>query len=164
MSPSDFATADIDKVLNDLTTNEAILLTAGVGVWHTHAVDRLGIPAIKVYHSPPTLNLYAHDHSHLLGQRWTEWYSRKPFLHGNTREMFASKPQSPFKTCLALLIPDQSSTALGATWDTTLIEEVGLKLLAEEAKLRAASLVLAPTCNIQRVSCFFFRGGYQAFL
>ena len=44
-----------------------------------------------------------------------------------------------------------SATARGATWDTELIEEAGLKLLAEEAKLRAASLILAPTCNIQRV-------------
>ncbi|KAG6825905.1 hypothetical protein H0H92_001914 [Tricholoma furcatifolium] len=43
-----------------------------------------------------------------------------------------------------------SSTALGATWDTQLVEEVGLKLLAPEAKLRAVSLILAPTCNIQR--------------
>jgi beta-glucosidase len=32
------------------------------------------------------------------------------------------------------------------------VKEVGLKLLAEEAKLRAASVILAPTCNIQRVS------------
>ena len=45
----DFATADIDKVLDELTTDEAILLTAGVGFWHTHSVDRLGIPAIKVF-------------------------------------------------------------------------------------------------------------------
>ena len=50
MPPSDFATADIDKVLNDLTTAEAILLTAGdpEGLWYTQSVDRLGIPAIKV--------------------------------------------------------------------------------------------------------------------
>ena len=48
MPPSDFATADIDKVLNDLTMEEAILLTAGVEWWHTHSVDRLGIPAFKV--------------------------------------------------------------------------------------------------------------------
>ena len=47
--------------------------------------------------------------------------------------------------------PSQSATALGATWDTKLIEEVGLKLLASEAKLRSASVILAPTCNIQRV-------------
>lgn len=47
-----------------------------------------------------------------------------------------------------------SATALGATWDTELIEEVGLKLLAGEAKLRAAPVILAPTCNIQRVRLF----------
>ena len=35
-----------------------------------------------------------------------------------------------------------------------LIEEVGLKLLAEEAKLKSASMLLGPTCNIQRVSTF----------
>ena len=49
MPPSDFATADIDKVLNELTTDEAILLSAGVGFWYTHSIDRLGIPAIKVF-------------------------------------------------------------------------------------------------------------------
>jgi len=48
MSPSDFANADVEDVLNNLTIQEAILLTAGVGFWHTHAVERLGVPAIKV--------------------------------------------------------------------------------------------------------------------
>jgi hypothetical protein len=48
MPPSNFATADIDKVLNDLTTAEAILLTAGEGLWHTQSIARLGVPAIKV--------------------------------------------------------------------------------------------------------------------
>ena len=32
----------------------------------------------------------------------------------------------------------------------SLIHAVGLKLLSEEAKLKAASVLLAPTCNIQR--------------
>ena len=48
----------------------------------------------------------------------------------------------------------QSATALGATWDTKLIETVGFKLMAKEAKLRAVSLILAPTVNIQRVRMF----------
>lgn len=43
-----------------------------------------------------------------------------------------------------------SSTAMGATFDTELIQEMGLKLLAEESKSRGASILLAPTCNIQR--------------
>lgn len=42
-------------------------------------------------------------------------------------------------------------TALGATWDITLIGEVGFKLLSEDAKRKAASVILAPTCNIARV-------------
>ncbi len=49
MPPSDFANANLDQVVEALTTDEAILLTAGVGFWHTHAIERLGIPAIKVY-------------------------------------------------------------------------------------------------------------------
>lgn len=40
---------------------------------------------------------------------------------------------------------------MGATFDSELLHTVGLKLLAPEAKLKAASLILAPTCNIQRV-------------
>jgi beta-glucosidase len=46
----------------------------------------------------------------------------------------------------------KSATAMGATWDVDLIEDVGLNLLAEEAKLKATSLILGPTCNMQRVS------------
>ncbi|KAI0315155.1 glycoside hydrolase family 3 protein [Amylostereum chailletii] len=113
MAPSDFAQADIDEIVEQLTTEEAIALIAGVGFWHTHAVPRLGIPAVKVSDGP---NGIRGNH----------------FVMG-----------TPAK-CLP------SATALGATWDTSLIEEVGLKLLAEEAKLRAASVALARTCNIQR--------------
>lgn len=48
MPPSDFASANVDDIVAQLTTDEAILLTAGVGFWHTHEIPRLGIPAIKV--------------------------------------------------------------------------------------------------------------------
>ncbi|KAF8061827.1 beta-glucosidase [Lyophyllum atratum] len=113
MAPSDFAKANLDEIMDSLTTDEAILLTAGVGFWHTHKIERLGVPAIKVSDGPNG-------------------------IRGN--HFFMGTPAK----CLP------SATALGATWDTQLIEEVGLKLLAPEAKLRAASVVLAPTCNIQR--------------
>ncbi|KAF9012112.1 glycoside hydrolase family 3 protein [Hymenopellis radicata] len=113
MPPSDFANANIDDIVEQLTSDEAILLTAGVGFWHTHAIERLGVPAIKVSDGPNG-------------------------VRGN--HFFMSTPAK----CLP------SSTAMGATWDTDLIQLVGLKLLAEESKLRAASLILAPTCNIQR--------------
>ncbi|KAF9047159.1 glycoside hydrolase family 3 protein [Hymenopellis radicata] len=113
MAPSDFANANIDDVVEQLTTDEAILLTAGVGFWYTHQVDRLGIPAIKVSDGPN-------------GVRGGHFFMGTP------------------AKCLPC------STAMGATWDTDLIERVGLKLLAEEASLRAASVILGPTCNIQR--------------
>src|ERR1700744_4157173 len=48
MAPSDFAKANLDEIMEKLTTDEAILLSAGVGFWHTYAIDRLGGPAIKV--------------------------------------------------------------------------------------------------------------------
>lgn len=48
MPPSDFAKANIDEIVDKLTTDEAISLTAGVGFWHTHAIERLGVPAVKV--------------------------------------------------------------------------------------------------------------------
>lgn len=52
MAPSDFKNANIDEVVEQLTTDEAILLTAGVGFWHTHGVPRLNVPAIKVSDGP----------------------------------------------------------------------------------------------------------------
>ncbi|OSD02184.1 glycoside hydrolase family 3 protein [Trametes coccinea BRFM310] len=113
MPASDFAKADLSEVVEQLTTDEAILLTAGVGFWHTHAVPRLGIPAIKVSDGPNG-------------------------IRGN--HFFMSTPAK----CLP------SATAMAATFDTALMERVGLELLAEEAKLKAASVLLGPTCNTQR--------------
>lgn len=115
MPPSDFAHANVADIVEQLTTEETIQLIAGVGFWKTHAVDRLGVPAVKVSDGP---NGIRGNH----------------FVMG-----------TPAK-CLP------SATAMGSTWDPQLIHEVGLKLLAAEAKLRAASVILAPTCNIQRVN------------
>jgi len=47
MPPSDFAKANLDEVVDKLTMEEAISLIAGVGFWHTAAVERLGVPAVK---------------------------------------------------------------------------------------------------------------------
>ncbi|THH05144.1 hypothetical protein EW145_g5010 [Phellinidium pouzarii] len=113
MAPSDFANADIPSVVEKLTLEEAIALIAGVGFWHTHGVERLGIPAVKVSDGPN-------------GVRGNFFFMGTP----------------------AKCLP--SATALGATWDTELMNDVGAKLLAPEAKLRSSSVILAPTCNIQR--------------
>ncbi|KAF5369139.1 hypothetical protein D9757_011062 [Collybiopsis confluens] len=116
MAPSDFSKENLDNIIDQLTQDEAISLIAGVGFWHTHAVERLGIPAIKaraIFDGPNG-------------------------IRGN--HFFMGTPAK----CLP------SATALGATWNPKLIEVIGLKLLAGEAKLRGASVALAPTCNIQR--------------
>ncbi|KAG8854733.1 hypothetical protein FRB91_003186 [Serendipita sp. 411] len=110
---SSFANADLDKIVDSLTQEEAIGLIGGVGNWHTHAIPRLGVPAIKVSDGPNG-------------------------IRGN--HFFLSTP--------AKTIP--SATALGATFDQELVFKVASHLLAPEAKLRAASVVLAPTVNIQR--------------
>ncbi|EJT97239.1 hypothetical protein DACRYDRAFT_18936 [Dacryopinax primogenitus] len=41
---------------------------------------------------------------------------------------------------------------MAATWDLDLVGEVAAKILAPECKLKAASMLLGPTCNIQRVN------------
>jgi beta-glucosidase len=50
MTLSDFAKADLQSLVDQLSLEEAISLIAGVGFWQTHAIPRLGIPAVKVYH------------------------------------------------------------------------------------------------------------------
>jgi len=94
MPPSDFAKVDVQDIVDQLTTDEAILLTAGVGFWHTHAVPRLSIPAIKTSDGPNG-------------------------IRGN--HFFMGTPAK----CLP------SATGMAATFDTELMHEVGLKLLAQ---------------------------------
>ena len=48
MPPSDFANANINEILDKLSTEEAVKLIASVGFWYTASIERLGIPAIKV--------------------------------------------------------------------------------------------------------------------
>jgi beta-glucosidase len=42
----------VDGLLAELTLEEKASLTAGVDMWHGHAVERLGIPALKVSDGP----------------------------------------------------------------------------------------------------------------
>lgn len=61
MAPSDFAKADVKSIVEQLTLEEAIALTAGVGFWHTHGIPRLGVPPIKV-NSETTFSLHGLTH------------------------------------------------------------------------------------------------------
>ena len=44
--------ADIDKLINEMTLDEKISMLAGADLWHTNAVERLGIPVLKVTDGP----------------------------------------------------------------------------------------------------------------
>jgi beta-glucosidase len=53
--------ARIDQLLGELTVDEKAAMAAGVDLWHTAAVTRLGIPALKVTDGPGGAR----------GERWT---------------------------------------------------------------------------------------------
>ncbi len=44
--------ANIEELIKQMTTEEKISLLAGVDLWHTVAIPRLGIPQIKVTDGP----------------------------------------------------------------------------------------------------------------
>src|SRR5579872_1764799 len=44
--------ARVEALLGQLTLEEAIALTSGVDTWHAAAVERLGIPGLKVTDGP----------------------------------------------------------------------------------------------------------------
>lgn len=54
-------TARIDALLAELTLDEKAVMVAGVDLWHTASVPRLGIPALKVTDGPAGAR----------GERWT---------------------------------------------------------------------------------------------
>ncbi|HVN16784.1 MAG TPA: glycoside hydrolase family 3 C-terminal domain-containing protein [Anaerolineales bacterium] len=103
---------DIDKLIKQMTLEEKISLLAGADLWHTVAIPRLGIPAIKMTDGPN-------------GARGA-WGNMGP---------------------ASALFP--IGTALGATWNTELVERIGAAL-ADEVKAKGAHILLAPTVNIHR--------------
>ncbi|KAJ4286210.1 hypothetical protein N0V88_008073 [Collariella sp. IMI 366227] len=106
------AALDIDRIISELSINEKVSLLSGNDAWHTFAVPRLGVPAIRTTDGPN-------------GARGTRYFNGVP------------------SACLPC------GTALGATFDTDLIFELG-RLLAAECKAKGAHVLLGPTINIQR--------------
>ncbi|KAK4699085.1 beta-glucosidase, partial [Phenoliferia sp. Uapishka_3] len=117
-----FALADLHQVLSELSTTEKISLLAGPNWWNTTPIPRVGVPSIKSSDGP----------------------------NGKSAFLVAAGLGGAGDGALitpATAIPCE--TALAATFDTELIQKVG-GLLARECRAKGASLLLAPTCNIQR--------------
>ena len=92
--------------------DEQVSLLAGADFWHTVAIERAGIPAMRVSDGPA-------------GARGT---------------LFEGGPASVNIPC---------GTSLAATWDPSLVEEIG-HLLGKEARAKGARVLLAPTVNLHR--------------
>ena len=103
----------IDELLDGMRLEEQVALLAGADFWTTVAVERLGIPKIKVSDGP------------------------------NGARGGGSLVGGVKSACFPVAI------ALGATWDPGLARAMGVAL-AEEARTKAARVLLAPTVNIQR--------------
>lgn len=103
---------DIESLLQQLTLEEKIRLLAGADNWQTHAIERLGIPSLKVSDGP-----------------------------NGARGAWGSL--AAFSACTPV------GTALAATWNPALVEQIGA-LLGDETRAKGADVLLAPTVNLHR--------------
>jgi beta-glucosidase len=106
--------ARVETILQEMSVEEKVSLIAGVSMWTTAPIERLGVPAIKVSDGPN-------------GAR-----GGGGFVGGAVSS-----------ACFPVGI------SLASTWNTALIEQIGIAL-AEETKSKGAHMLLAPTVNIHR--------------
>jgi len=104
--------ARIESLLAELSLEEKAALCAGSGMWTTTAVERLGIPRLKLSDGP-------------IGVRGGHLGS------GTTAACFPN------------------ASALGATWNSELLQEIGVAL-GQEAHSKDVHVVLGPTVNLHR--------------
>lgn len=82
-------------------------------------------------------------------ERWTEWSSRHSLFYGSSSCLYDNPPLHYRPGPLIANAGFPCGTALGATWDTELIQKCGA-LQGEEAIAKGASVILGPTVNMQR--------------
>ena len=94
-------TFDVEQVMSELTLEEKAALVSGGDLWHTVAIERLGVPAIMCSDGPHGLRaqLEGQDHGGLL----------------------ASVPATCFPT----------ASAIASSWDVELIREIGAAIAHE---------------------------------
>lgn len=111
---------DIEKVLKELTLEEKAGLCMGADVWHTAAVERLGIPSIRLADGP----------------------------HGLRKQSEAEENNvSITKSLPATCFPPAALTS--CSFNRELIYKLG-EAIADEAILKDVDVVLGPAVNIKR--------------
>ncbi|HUK82390.1 MAG TPA: glycoside hydrolase family 3 C-terminal domain-containing protein [Verrucomicrobiae bacterium] len=111
----------IEDLLARMTLEEKVEMLSGTG-FDSKPNARLGIPAIKMADGPQ-------------GVRINFWRPRR----GSTRTNAVPVPSTAFPC----------GSALAATWDTDLIQQVG-RTIGQEARTLNKDMMLAPCVNIQR--------------
>ncbi len=101
----------IDKLLASLTLEEKVSLLSGISMWQTAAVERLGIPSLKLSDGP----------------------------NGVRGTMTTGASSACFPV----------GSALGATWNPVLLEQLG-HALAGECRTKDVQVLLGPTINLHR--------------
>jgi beta-glucosidase len=126
-APYKAARAPVDKRVADLlsrmTLEEKATMLSGSGWMESTAVERLGIPAIKMADGPMGIRSWAGSSA------------------------ITSAANTPVKV-LTTSFP--SGVAMAATWDTELVQREG-QAIGQEVKALGRDMILGPTVNINRV-------------
>lgn len=107
------------ELLSLMTLEEKAALCAGSNMWMTKGIERLGIPAIHMYDGTNGI--------------------RKP---NSDEEMGVTGENIP-ATCYP------TGSAIGSSWNTDLLQEVGVAL-GKEGRLMGVELLLGPGINMKR--------------
>ncbi|OPJ65130.1 glycoside hydrolase family 3 C-terminal domain-containing protein [Clostridium oryzae] len=110
----------IDDIIEKLTLEEKISMIHGNGLFRTEAVERLGIPSLKMSDGPMGV--------------------RHEFENAHWNPIGNSDDYTSYLPC---------NTALASTWNTKLAYEAG-SVLGREARGRGKDVILGPGINIMR--------------
>jgi beta-glucosidase len=112
--------AAVSETLASLTLEEKVALCAGDTLWSVGGVHRLGVPSMVLTDGPHGVRLQEGDPA-------------------DPTSLQHNEPSTCFPT----------ASALAATWDVALLEEVGVAL-GEEARSKGVSVLLGPGANLKR--------------
>ena len=114
----------VKDLLGRMTTEEKATMLSGSGWMESAAVERLGIPAIKMADGPLGVRSWAGSSS------------------------ITNSVNNPAAKVTATSFP--SGVAMAATWDTELVKQEG-DAIGQEVKALGRDMILGPTVNINRV-------------